>query len=74
MWILDICIEVIDFMHKSKDLTDFFTNLFSPNSFEYNDKIILKYTKMDEVPSMYPDLIDKTQIENKKQNQRQFYC
>ena len=56
---MDICIEINEFMHKSKDLTDL-VNLFSPNSFKYNDKTILKYIKMDEVPSIYPDLVDKT--------------
>ena len=35
-------IGFIDFMLHSKSLTDF-TNLFSPNNFEDNDKIILKY-------------------------------
>ena len=36
------CIEVIDFMLKSKGLLDN-ANLFSPNNYETNDKIILKY-------------------------------
>ena len=36
------CIGFIDFMLKRKTLTEF-TNLFSPNSFEKNDNIILKY-------------------------------
>ena len=34
------CIGFIDFMFKS--LLDY-TNLFSPNNYEKNDKIILKY-------------------------------
>ena len=33
------CIEFIDFMLKSKSLLDY-TNLFSPNEYEKNDKII----------------------------------
>ena len=36
------CIGFIDFMLKGKSLVDN-TNLFSPNSYEKNDKIILKY-------------------------------
>ena len=36
------CIAFIDFMLKDKTLTDF-TNLFSPNNFDKNDDIILKY-------------------------------
>ena len=37
-----VSIGFIDFMLKRKTLTEF-TNLFSPNSFEKNDNIILKY-------------------------------
>ena len=36
------CIGLIDFMFKGKSETDF-TNSFSPNSFIYNNKIILNY-------------------------------
>ena len=36
------CIEFIDFMLKSKSLIEY-TNLFPPNDYEKNDKIILKY-------------------------------
>ena len=36
------CIGFIDFMFKGRTLTEF-TNLFSPNNFEKNDGIILKY-------------------------------
>ena len=36
------CTEFIDFMLKGESLLEY-TNLFSPNSFEKNDKIILKY-------------------------------
>ena len=36
------CIGFIDFMLKGKTLTDF-NNLFSPNNFDKNDDIILKY-------------------------------
>ena len=37
-----ICIECIDFMLKVKSSLEY-TNLFSPNGYEKNDKIILKY-------------------------------
>ena len=36
------CIECINFMFKSKSLTDY-ANLFSPNNFKRNDNIILNY-------------------------------
>ena len=36
------CIGFIDFMLKGKSFLDC-TNLFSPNEYEKNDKIILKY-------------------------------
>ena len=36
------CIGFIDFMLKGKSLLEY-TNLFSPNGYEKNDKIILKY-------------------------------
>ena len=36
------CIGFIDFILKSKSLSDY-TNLFSPNQYEKNDKIMLKY-------------------------------
>ena len=37
----NFCIGFIDFMIKGKNLLDY-TNLFSPNDYEKNDKIILK--------------------------------
>ena len=36
------CIGYTDFMLKDERLLDY-TNLFSPNEYEKNDKIILKY-------------------------------
>ena len=36
------CIGFIDFMLKGKSLLDY-TNLFSPNDYEKNGKIMLKY-------------------------------
>ena len=36
------CIKFIDFMLKGKSLLRYI-NLFSPNDYEKNDKIILKY-------------------------------
>ena len=38
------CIGFIDFMLKDKIFLDY-TNLFSPNEYENNDKIILKYVQ-----------------------------
>ena len=38
------CIEFIDFMLKDKNLLDYI-NLFSPNEYLKNDKMILKYFK-----------------------------
>ena len=37
-----LCIGFIDFMLKSESLLDY-KKLFSPNDYEKNDKIILKY-------------------------------
>ena len=36
------CIGFVDFMLKGKSLLEY-TNLFSPDDYEKNDKIILKY-------------------------------
>ena len=36
------CVGFIDFMLKGKSLLDY-TNLFSPNDYDKNDEIILKY-------------------------------
>ena len=36
------CIGVIDFMLKGTNLLDY-ANLFSPNNYEKNDKLITKY-------------------------------
>ena len=36
------CIGLIDFMLKGQNFLDY-KNLFSPNDYERNDKIILKY-------------------------------
>ena len=36
------CINFIDFMLKGKSLLDY-TNLFSPNEYEKNDRIILEF-------------------------------
>ena len=37
-----ICIGFIDFMLKGKSLLDY-TNVFSPNDHQKNDKILIKY-------------------------------
>ena len=39
------CIRFIDFVSKGKSLLDY-TNLFSPNDDEKNDKIIVKYFQL----------------------------
>ena len=39
--LIDFCIGFIDFTLKGKSLLNY-TNLFSPNDYEKNDKIILK--------------------------------
>ena len=39
-----VCIGFIGFMLKGKSLLDY-TNLFSPNDYEKNDEIILKFSK-----------------------------
>ena len=42
------CIGFINFMFNGKSLTDY-TNLFSPNDFNKNDDIILKYFGLSDV-------------------------
>ena len=37
-----VCVGLIDFIFKGKSLLDY-TNIFSPNKYKKNDKIILKY-------------------------------
>ena len=39
------CIGFVDFMLKGKNLLDY-TNLFSPDKYEKNDKIILKEVRV----------------------------
>ena len=41
---LNFCIGFIDFMLKGETLLDY-TNSFSVNDYEKNDKIILKYSQ-----------------------------
>ena len=43
-----------------------FTNLFSPNIFKDNDKIILKDIKIGKPPNVYPILNDQTRFRLKK--------
>ena len=45
------CIGFIDFMLKRKSLL-YYTNLFSPNDYDANDKIILKYFQQQEKVKM----------------------
>ena len=37
-----VCSKSIDFMLKGKSLLDY-TNLFSPNDYDRNDKTVIKY-------------------------------
>ena len=46
--------EFIDYMLARKTLIDY-TDLLSPHNLKKNDKIILSYIKVSEVPSMYPN-------------------
>ena len=55
------CIGLTYFMLEDKSLADF-ANLFAPKDFRNNDKVNLKFIKMDEATSMYPNLSDKTQF------------
>ena len=59
-------------MLKGKGLTNF-ANLASPNTFKDNDKVILKYTKIEEPPNIYPNLSDQTQFRLKKINEIKVY-
>ena len=52
------CIVFIDFMLKSKSLVDY-TNLFSPNDYETNDKIKLKYFQYEKMKKLYCVLCGK---------------
>ena len=53
------CIGFIDFMLKGKCLLEY-TNLFSPNDYEKNDKIILKYFQQNiKLVKMYYNVCNK---------------
>ena len=43
-----ICIEFINYMLQGKTLLDY-TNLFSPNDFKKNDRVIKKYLRMNNI-------------------------
>ena len=43
-----VCIGFIDFMPKDKSLQDY-KNLFSPNDYQENGKIILKYFQYEKI-------------------------
>ena len=51
------CIRLIDFMLAGKILIDC-SSLFSPYDLEKNDKIVLNYFKMSEVPTAHLNLSD----------------
>ena len=46
------CIEFINFMLKGKSLLEY-ANLFSPNEYKKNDKIILKYLQYQKRKTNY---------------------
>ena len=64
------CITVIEYMIAGKNLLDY-TNLFSPNDYQKNDKIIYKYFK-DKYGERKrkPWLYTKKNIWNKKLSSR----
>ena len=59
------CVEFIDYMFSGKNLMDY-NNLLSLNDFKKNDKVILRYNKMDETSSIYPSLNNQTLLRLKK--------
>ena len=76
------CIGFIDFMLKGKSLLEY-TNLFSPNEYKKNDKIILKYFQwnLNKLKSMVMFAINIENLKKltyhilkKKQNIKSFYC
>ena len=42
LWVDTLVLDFINFMVKGKSLLDY-ANLFPPNEYEKNDKVILKY-------------------------------
>ena len=66
------CIGFTDFTLKGEGLTNF-ANLLSPNTFKDNDKVILKYIKIEEPPNIHPNLSDQTQFRLKKINEIKVY-
>ena len=77
------CIRLIDFMLKGKSLLQY-TNLMSPNKYEKNDKIILKYSQyiLKRLKWQKSIVLFVINIENLKtlkyqiflKNIRSFYC
>ena len=63
--------EFIDFMLKGKSLLEN-TNLFSPNDYDKNDKIILKYFQKN-LKKLKRTVMFVINIENLK-NLKPFYC
>ena len=55
------CTGFIDFMLKGKSLFDY-TNFFSPNDFEKNCKIILKYFKLLKIWRNYIALLPASKV------------
>ena len=67
-----LCIGFIDFMLKVKSLTDY-TNLFSPNDYGKNDKIIPKYLQRIKRWRNYIVLFAINIIPLRKKNSSSYY-
>ena len=67
-----LCIGFIDFMLKVKSLTDY-TNLFSPNDYGKNDKIIPKYLQRIKRWRNYIALFAINIIPLRKKNSSSYY-
>ena len=66
------CIGFIGYILAGKTLIDYI-NLFSPHDFKKNGKTILDHMKMDEAPSMHPNLRHQTQFRLDKINKIKDY-
>ena len=68
------CIVFIDFILKGKSLLEY-TNLFSPNEYKKNDKIILKYFQYDlNKLKLYRNVCNQyRKLKNKKQTKKYIF-
>ena len=56
------CIEFINYMLKGKKLLDY-TNLFSPNDFKENDKLLKEYLKMNNIIELTEHAANKYRLD-----------